>query len=449
MTGKDLILKTYRHEETPRAPWVPFAGIHAGYLKGYTATEFLKNEDVMYECLMEVSRLYMPDGQPVAFDLQLEAEILGCDLIWADNNPPSVCSHPLAQTDEIPTKIPEKTEGRLPVVLNATRRLQESVGDTTAIFGLFCGPLTLASHLRGTKLYVNMKKKPEYVKALMDYVTEISLRMVDYYVEAGADVICPVDPVISQISPLHFEEHMLEPYTRLFNYIREKGKLSSFFVCGNAIANLDIMCQSGPDGISVDENIPMAAAKAIVDKHNVTIGGNIPLTTTMLFGTQQDNMKYVLDMMDSLDNHRNLVIAPGCDMPYETPIENTIAVAQVVQNPEQYRALLENYEAEDLGADVVLPDYKNLERPFVEAFTLDSISCAACTYIWAATCDMKEKFGDAIDIIEYKYSTREGIAQAKAMAVKNLPSIYLNGELLYSSIIPDADEFEAKIRALL
>ena len=38
---KDLLLRTLRHESTERAPWVPFAGVHAGYLKGYTATEML------------------------------------------------------------------------------------------------------------------------------------------------------------------------------------------------------------------------------------------------------------------------------------------------------------------------------------------------------------------------------------------------------------------------
>jgi uroporphyrinogen decarboxylase len=35
------------------------------------------------------------------------------------------------------------------------------------------------------------------------------------------------------------------------------------------------------------------------------------------------------------------------------------------------------------------------------------------------------------------------------MGVKNLPSIYLNGELKYSSIIPDHDELVAEIRKLI
>ena len=75
MTGKELIQATYRHEAVERPAWVPYAGIHAAKFKGYTATEILKDEDKLVECLMEVHRLYRPDGQPIAFDLQLEAEI--------------------------------------------------------------------------------------------------------------------------------------------------------------------------------------------------------------------------------------------------------------------------------------------------------------------------------------------------------------------------------------
>ena len=77
MTGKELIRATYAHKSTPRAPWVPFAGVHAGKLLGYTATEVLTDADKLYNSLMEVHRLYMPDGMPICFDLQLEAEADG------------------------------------------------------------------------------------------------------------------------------------------------------------------------------------------------------------------------------------------------------------------------------------------------------------------------------------------------------------------------------------
>ena len=173
----------------------------------------------------------------------------------------------------------------------------------------------------------------------------------------------------------------------------------------------------------------------------MAIGGNIPLTTTMLFGNQQDNMKFVVDMIDSVDR-RNLVVAPGCDMPYDIPIENTIAVAQAVRDVDKYRELIKDYESSDDTVEVELPDYEHLERPLVEAFTLDSTSCAACTYMWASACDK-------IDVVEYKYTTREGIALSKKMGVKNLPSLYINGKLYYASIIPSQEEFFGELDKLL
>lgn len=444
MTGKELIFTTLRHEEAPRAPWVPFAGVHAASLKGYTAPEVLLDSQKLVESVMEVHKYYMPDGLPVAFDLQLEAEVLGCELLWADDNPPSVKTHPLAKTDEIPTHIPTADQGRIPVVMEATAKIVEQIGDTTAVYGLFCGPFTLASHLRGTKLFRDMRKNPDQMKAIMDYTTKVAMAMVDFYVEAGAHVIAPVDPVVSQIAPESFREYLAESYTKIFNHIREKGKFSAFFVCGNAIRVLDEMCQTKPDAISIDENIPMAEAKAITDRHNIAIGGNIPLTTTMLFGNQQDNMKYVIDMVDSVYS-KNLIIAPGCDMPFNTPKENVIAVAEAVHDLDKYREILQNYTAQEDTSHVELPDYDHLEKPLVEAFTLDSASCAACTYMWAMAQTAQAEFGDKIQVVEHKYTTREGIAQCRAMGVKNLPSLYINGQLKYASIIPNQDEFFGEV----
>jgi len=113
MTGKELVLRTLRHEKLERAPWVPFAGIHAGKLKGYDARELLSDVDKLVESLLEVNRIYRPDGQPVVFDLQLEAEALGCQLVWADKAPPSVSSHPLAGVAAVPSRIPGRGEARI------------------------------------------------------------------------------------------------------------------------------------------------------------------------------------------------------------------------------------------------------------------------------------------------------------------------------------------------
>ncbi len=448
MTGKQLILNVHQGLPVPRAPWVPFAGVHAGQLKGYTATEVLKDEDKLFESLMEVHRLYQPDGQPVVFDLQLEAEILGCDLLWDDKAPPSVASHPLAVTDDIPEQKLRKEDGRLPMVLSVMERMKDAVGDQTALYGLVCGPFTLASHLRGTELFMDMILKPDYVHRLLAYTTDICLQMVAFYDEAGMDVLAPVDPLVSQISPEHFRQFLHEPYKTVFNVIRERERASSFFVCGNAIRNIEEMCLTVPDALSIDENIRMEEAKQITDRYGIAIGGNIPLTTTMLFGNQQDNMKVVIDLMDSVGKE-GLIVAPGCDMPYDVPIQNAVAVAQAVRQPEQVREMIANYQAETVELEVALPDYDHLERPLLEVFTLDSATCAACTYMMAVAMDAKEHFGERLDVVEYKYNVLENIARCKKMGVTNLPAIYLNGELKYSSIIPSRAELHRQIENVI
>jgi uroporphyrinogen decarboxylase len=448
-TGKELLLGALKHEKVPAVPWVPYAGVHAGLLKNYTAIEVLKDPDKLFESLMAVNEIYDPDGQPIVFDLQIEAEILGCELRWADNLPPTVMTHPLQGTDNVPDHVFTENDGRLPMILDVCRRMKKSVGDHTALYGLFTGPLTLASHMQGTEIYTFMVRKPERVQPLVDYCTEVAIRMAGFYLDAGMDVIAAVDPVISQISPKHFNAFFAEPYRRMFDFIREKGAYSSFFVCGDATKNIEVMCQTGPDSIAVDENVSMHAAKEVTDRYNVTLGGNIPLSTEMLMGTQQSNMKWVVDFLDSIDHH-NLILAPGCDMPYDTPIENTVAVLQAVRDLESSRKMIANYEAPAVDTSgVVVPDYDNLKKPLIEVFTLDSATCAACTYMLGAAMRVAEELPGQVDVIEYKFTTMENVARVHKMGVKNLPSIYINGELKYSSIIPDHEEIMEIVRGLL
>ena len=123
-------------------------------------------------------------------------------------------------------------------------------------------------------------------------------------------------------------------------------------------------------------------------------------------------------------------------MPYASPVENAIALSQAVLHTDKAREMVANYELSSMDVDVELPDYGNLKKPLLESFTLDSTACAACTYRWGVAQDAKKHFGDRIDVVEYMYNTPENISRIKKMGVKQLPSLYLNGELKYSSLIP-------------
>jgi uroporphyrinogen decarboxylase len=446
MTGKELLFKALRHEPTPAVPWVPYAGVHAGKLLGVPGDAILRDSDLLLKALMAVHETYDPDGQPIAFDLQIEAEILGCELMWPANSPPSVVSHPYSGAAELPTHLPEPHEGRLPVILKVMRDFKAEVGDQTALFGLVTGPLTLASHLRGTEIFVNLVRNPEYAAGMMAYCGEVACRMADLYIDAGMDIIAIVDPVVSQISARHFESFLSGPFSQVFDHIRQKDVFSSFFVCGDATRNLEIMCQTRPDSVAVDENINMEWAKELTDRYNITLGGNIPLSTVMLLGTQQDNMKWVVEFLDKLNgSNNNYFLAPGCDMPFDTPVENTVGVAQAVRDREGTRKALENYTKPDNLPKVDLPDYPRLGKPLVEVFTIDSATCAACGYMAKVATLAAEQLNGKVDMVEHKITEPENVSRVMQLGITNLPAILINGELKYSSIIPGLPELLEEI----
>ena len=132
-------------------------------------------------------------------------------------------------------------------------------------------------------------------------------------------------------------------------------------------------------------------------------------------------------------------------MPYDVPVENGIGVAQAVLQTEDVREMLKNYVAVEDNIQVDLPDYTALKKPLIEVFTLDSLTCAACTYMMGAAVAAKEIYGDKIDMVEYKFTLKENIARCKKMGVANLPSIYVNGALKFSSIIPSKEQLHTVI----
>ncbi|WP_294626106.1 uroporphyrinogen decarboxylase family protein [uncultured Bilophila sp.] len=447
MHGKALIFEVLKGNRVERCPWVPYTGSQIANLKGYTAQEMFQDADKLFECCMEAESQYSPDGMTPMFDLQVEAEILGCDLTWYDNTPPTVCTHPLEGELVVPERRIAATEGRIPLILDVMRRFKAAKPDI-AMYGLVCGPFTLASHLRGTNIFMDMYDDEEGVKALVNYCEEVVRDVADYYIEAGCDVIAAVDPLVSQISPDMFETFLSEPYSKFFAAMRERGVPSSFFVCGDATKNIEPMCLTKPDCIAIDENVDIVEAKKITDAHGITISGNLQLTITMLLGTQQDNQKEAIELMDKMGTSR-FILAPGCDVPFDAPASNLIGVGQAVHNPDAVRKALENYVAKDNLPEIEMPDYAALDHVLVEAVTIDSKTCAACGYMVATANDAARPYGEKVKVVERSIMNPESLAFMGKVGLTNLPSLLVDGVIKHVSLIPTVDSLRQEIEEAL
>ncbi len=449
MNKRELLLRALRNETTTRPGWVPYVGVHGGKLIGQAADVYLRSAELIVRGLKRANELYEPDGLPVVFDLQLEAEVLGCELRWAEATPPAVVSHPLEHGGSLASlPVFDVAQGRLPVVLEALRTLKKDIGGEVVLYGLICGPFTLASHLMGNDIFLQMLDHADYVMGVVGFCAAVGQKVARAYLENGADVIAVVDPMTSQISREHFEHFVTPAVNQIFRFIRERGGLSSLFVCGDASRNLEAMSRTDCHNISIDENIALERIRDYTRSRGKSFGGNIKLTSVLLLGDEEDAMLEAIRCID-IGGSCGFILAPGCDLPYHTPEKNLIAVSTMVHDAYRReiakRTIVAKATAE--SSVIPLPDYASLPHVTVDVITLDSSSCAPCQYMMEAVRRAAQLVTEPVVVKEHRISTREGLGMMSRLGVRNIPTICLEGEIAFSSVIPDLGTLVAAIEA--
>lgn len=329
MTNKEILMKALRYEEPKRTPWVPYVGVHGGYLIDKPADEFLNSSELLFQGFAKAREEYNPDGLPIAFDLQIEAEALGCELAWVKDNPPAVTGHILDKLSLSDLKLPTENHGRIPIVLEAAEKMLKEYGTDIGIMGLVCGPFTLGLHLMGSKIITKMVKKPQEVFEVMDFCAQVCKEMSRMYLERGVEIIAVVDPMTSQISPDYFDKYITNSYTPTIDIVNQHNAYSLCFVCGNSTRIMPNLAAINMNGFAVDENLDFKYVTEIARQNKRVFAGNLPLTVGLLFGEIEDNIKFAQECIE-IGKGPGFILAPGCDMPYFTEPENVKAVTKVV-----------------------------------------------------------------------------------------------------------------------
>lgn len=284
--GKQAVIDAYEGRYTPVVPWVPYVGVHGGYLIGEPGDKVLQDSDLLAKAVLTAAERYKADGIPLAFDLAVEAMSMGIKAKWFEDNPPTVVEHPLdgKSLAESDLQVPGPKDGRWPVIIEAGKKVKEQIGDV-ALIGLACGPLTLASHLRGSKIFTDMVKKPELAEEIMDFaakVTEESCRI--YAEEIGCDIVAIVEPVGSQVRPATYDKFVIPACQPGLRAIEKAGKTTSLYICGDATKIVENMMYTGASCVCVDEQLNMNYVRDCALKYGRGFGGNLKLTLALSLG---------------------------------------------------------------------------------------------------------------------------------------------------------------------
>jgi hypothetical protein len=80
------------------------------------------------------------------------------------------------------------------------------------------------------------------------------------------------------------------------------------------------------------------------------------------------------------------------------------------------------------------------DKIIIDVLTLDSVQCAACGYMMESIAALPDEVQTMIEYREWSIKTQEGIGKFTELKGKVLPSICIEGDLVFESLIPQYEE---------
>lgn len=310
--AKQMLIDATRGKRTPKAPWLPYAGVNCAYLIKENAQKYFKDPQLLAKGVVEAAKTYHADGIPLLFDLSIEAESVGCELEYYEDNVPSVRSHICEELtpSELGLSLPIKIDGRWPILFKAAAMVKPQLDELDcAMLGLATGPLTLASHLAGVRIFTAVKKKKDFAQAVIEYAGRLCCEAVRFYIEMGCDIIAIVDPVSSQIHPDIFREFVTPNCQEAVQAIHQAGRTSTFFICGDCRKVIEDVCNVGTHGFAIDEQMNLNFIRDIARKYNKGFAGNLKLTLALSLGLLSPREDALISL--SAGGTQGYTLAPG------------------------------------------------------------------------------------------------------------------------------------------
>jgi hypothetical protein len=76
----------------------------------------------------------------------------------------------------------------------------------------------------------------------------------------------------------------------------------------------------------------------------------------------------------------------------------------------------------------------------IDVLTLDSVQCAACGYMMESIAALPKDVQDMIEYKEWSIKNKDSVAKFIELKGKVLPTICIEGDLVFESIIPQYEE---------
>ena len=338
MTSLERIRRAWRLEETDAVPVAPYMGNHGARVAGVPIGDYCRSGRLMAEAQYRAWQLYGQDAVVAQSDNYYIAEGFGVQVDHYKDSTPTHKQAAVSELEEITClKVPDPaTDGRMPIYLEAIRRLADMTGGQVAVRAPGTGPFSLASHLIGTERFLLelalADRDPggsseRAMQRLMDLATEALIRFARACLEAGAHLVQAGDSLASldMISPAMYRKWAWPAEQKFFATLNPaaelRGAATLLHICGNMTRALDWMADTGAHILELDYKVDLRVAKDRVGDR-VCLMGNLNPVDCLWRGTPAQVREAARAAIQTAGAGGGFILGSGCEVPPAAPQEN-------------------------------------------------------------------------------------------------------------------------------
>lgn len=320
---------------TDRPLYMPAIYEHKAFFVDDTPSNVSRNADLLARAVLAEYEALRPDALTVGVDVyNLEAEAAGCTVSFYEGGDTSIPGispgdHVVGPDDDLsrrPVPHPLK-DGRMPVNIDATRRVVQELGDDVWVRGALSGPFSLAINLVGAEdFFLCCYDSPEKSKRILRYSTDIIKTFGRAYIDVGADVILFDSQASPELlSPKMYEEYVL-PFTReLVEYFRGEGVEDVPLIIGGKTTRIiDALIATGANNLLCDFTADWDKWSDACRRHRRSLRRNIDPGFVQK-ASPDEVFALAKKTVDASSDLPGFIMGTAV-VPYGTPTENLLAV---------------------------------------------------------------------------------------------------------------------------
>lgn len=334
MNSYTRVMNRLQGKPVDRIPNMSIVMMFAAKELGVTYSQCCSDHRLLADAAILCHERYGIDMVCAISDSLREAEGFGTKVIFPEVGVPYAAQMRLQDIGDIDTlKVIDPSQGmRMNDTLEAVRRMREKVQNDVPVVGWIEGAMAECCDLMDMQeVFINLLDEPEAMEQLIEICTEQGIAFAKAQIEAGAHMMGIGDAATSLLGPTLYEKFVLPYQKRIIREIHNMGIPVKLHICGNISPVMHLIAQTGADIVDCDFMVDMERAADILPE-GTCICGNFNPVEVMLQGTTED-VKAAVCQCKQLSRRNNNMIAPGCEVPVDTPRENMLALLEALKEP--------------------------------------------------------------------------------------------------------------------